>query len=73
MRARARVCVCVCTYYGYPSEIHVDEVIYETIDPDRNSSEGLCANSFVIPSNYYNTTGRVVMVSSNAASYRVRL
>ncbi len=48
MRARVCVCVCVCTYYGYPSEIHVDEVIYETIDPDRNSSEGLCANSFVL-------------------------
>ncbi|XP_064407119.1 uncharacterized protein LOC135351942 [Halichondria panicea] len=42
--------------YEHVREIHVDEVIYETIDPDRNSSEG-----------------RVVMVSSNAASYRVRL
>ncbi len=28
----------------YISDIHVDEVLYETIDPDRNSGEGLWAN-----------------------------
>ncbi len=30
------VCVCVCgghNYYDYPSDTHVDAVLYETIDP----------------------------------------
>ena len=42
------MCVCVCVHvcvdhhdYGYPSDIHVDEVVYETIDSDKNSGEGL--------------------------------
>ncbi len=42
------VCTCVFIdhydYYGYPSDIRVDEVVYETIDPDKNSGEGLCGN-----------------------------
>ncbi len=51
VRACVRVCVRVCAcvraghhYYGYSSDIRVDEVVYETIDPDKNSGEGLCGN-----------------------------
>ncbi len=41
-----RIILCVCVwvshnYYGYPS---VDEVLYETIDPNKNSGEGVCSN-----------------------------
>ncbi len=42
------VCVCVVcvghNYYGYPSDTRVDAVLYETIDPNKNSGEGMCAS-----------------------------
>ncbi len=48
------VCVCVCVghnYYGYSSDTHVDEVLYETI---KNSGEGMCLiNVVLLTGNHY--------------------
>ncbi len=46
------VCVCVChNYYGYSSDTHVDEVLYETI---KNSGEGMCSiNVVLLTGNHY--------------------
>ena len=41
------MCVYGSLLLRLPSDIRVDEVVYETIDPDKNSGEGLCVNNVI--------------------------